>query len=301
MGDHLHPKGGLMVSLGHMSMTMGGNREENDKISNEAIYQSYNVAPQEMTMQMYMLSVMYAPSDKVTLMAMQGFAKKDMDLTARMMMNNMVMFNDFSTSSSGLGDLKLGLLYGLYPGGKTSLHINLKLNIPIGDIENRDITPMMADAKLPYAMQLGSGTFDITLGSTFKGNIRNFSWGLQQLNTFRTRINSEGYRFGNLYGLHAWSVYAVSNTFGVSARLSGRSEGDINGANPELNPMMVPPADPANYGGEVVNGAIGLNILLANNKLVRGTEVSIPLYQNYNGIFMSADYVVNGCIKYAVL
>jgi hypothetical protein len=150
-------------------------------------------------------------------------------------------------------------------------------------------------------MQLGSGTFDITLGSTFKGNIRNFSWGLQQLNTFRTGINSEGYRFGNLYGLHAWSVYAVSNTFGVSARLSGRSEGDINGANPELNPMMVPPADPANYGGEVVNGAIGLNILLANNKLVRGTEVSIPLYQNYNGIFMSADYVVNGCIKYAVL
>lgn len=300
MGDHLHPKGGFMVSVRYMNMAMSGNREGRDEISNEQIFDDFMVAPQNMTMQMYMLGAMYAPSDRLTLILMQNFGKKDMDLTVQMMMNGMPMLNNFSTSSSGLGDLKLGLLYGLCSGEKLSFLINTKLNLPIGDIENRDATPMMADAKLPYAMQLGTGTFDFTLGGTLKGSVGSFSWGVQQLNTFRTGTNNEDYRFGNLYELHSWLGYDVSNTIGLSIRVSGSSEGDISGADPELDPMMVTTADPSNYGGELVFGAAGLNILMLQDKLVLGAEISLPLYQNYNGIFMDADYTFNACAKYTV-
>ncbi len=301
MGDHLHPKGGFMVSIRYMNMAMSGNRGGSSRISDEDIYQRFMVAPQEMTMQMYMLGAMYGVSDNLTVMLMQNIVKNDMDLTARMMMNNMPMLRNFSTASSGIGDLKLGLLYGLVSNEKLSFHINSKFNIPIGDIENRDATPMMPNAKLPYAMQLGTGTFDITLGGTLKGNAGDFSWGVQQLNTFRTGMNSEDYRFGNLYELNSWVGYGISNAVGVSARLSGSTEGEIKGMDPELNPMMVTTAEPSNYGGERIWGGAGINIGLIKSTLVLGAEISFPLYQNFNGIFMDSDYTLSTCIKYTIL
>ena len=66
MGDHLHAKGGLMVSFWYMNMTMEGNKSGTDDISDNAIYNNFMVTPQDMTMAMYMLGVMYAPSDKLT-------------------------------------------------------------------------------------------------------------------------------------------------------------------------------------------------------------------------------------------
>lgn len=299
MGDHLHPKGGFMVSFRYMNMAMSGNREGSNEISDEDIYQQFMVAPQEMTMQMYMLGAMYGVSDNFTVMVMQNFVKNDMDLTARMVMNGMPMLRDFSTSSDGLGDLKLGLLYGLISKEKISFHINSKFNIPFGDIKNRDATPMMADAKLPYAMQLGTGTFDMTLGGTLKGNYGDFSWGIQQLNTFRTGTNSEGYRFGNLFELHTWAGYALSKNIGVSVRMSGSTEDEINGMDAELNPMMVTTANTANYGGERIWAGVGFNVGLVNN-LILGAEISIPVYQNFNGIFMDSDFAISSCVKYTI-
>ncbi len=302
MGDHLHPKGGLMVSLRQMNMVMSGNREGSDKITDNAIYDRFMIAPQEMTMQMYMLGAMYAPTDNLTVMLMQNFARKDMDLTGRMVMNGgMPILRDFSTSSSGLGDLKLALLYGISKADKTSFHLNIGFNLPMGDIENRDATPMMVDAKLPYAMQLGSGTFDVMLGGTLKGNGAKFAWGVQQLNTFRTGTNNQEYRFGNLHELHSWLGYGISKKLSASIRLSGSSEGEISGADPELNPMMVTTADTENYGGELLRGAVGFNMLLANNKLVLGGELGAPLYQNYNGIFMNEELSFNIGLKYSLL
>jgi len=302
MGDHLHPKGGLMVSLRYMNMNMEGNREGSDKISDDAIYEKYMVAPQEMTMQMFMLGVMYAPSEKLTLILMQNYISKDMDLTMQMTMDNgMPMRTDFSTASSGMGDLKAGFLYGLISHEKFSLHSNFTLNIPVGDIENRDTTPMMVDAKLPYAMQLGSGTFDVTLGGTLKGNINDFTWGVQPLATIRTGENSEDYRFGNLYELNSWLGYGFSKTISTSLRISGSTEDEIHNADPELNPMMVTTADTNNYGGEIVRGALGVNVLLLKNKLVLSAEVVSPLYQNYNGIFMNEKTTMNAAIKYTIL
>ena len=302
MGDHLHPKGGLMFAFRSMNMFMNGNLEGSKKISDARIYNNYMVAPREMGMQMYMLSVMYAPADRVTLMLMQGFSKKEMDLTARMMMpNGMTMLRDFSTSASGLSDLKLGLLYGLVNDNSTTLHLNTGLSLPIGDIVNRDNTPMMDNVQLPYAMQLGSGTYDLTIGATLKGSGTQFAWGVQQLNILRTGTNSEDYRLGNLYQLTSWLGYGLSDKVSTSIRLSAAREGNISGADPGLNPMMVTTADTENYGGELIRAAAGVNLLMANDLLVLGLEVGVPIYQNYNGIFMDEDLAVNIVLKYTVL
>ncbi len=305
MGDHLHEKGGLMVSLRYMNMAMDGNKSGTSDISDTEIYNSFMVAPQKMTMDMYMLGIMYAPSNKLTLMLMQNFATNNMDLTARMIMNNMPMLHDFSTRSSGLGDLKIAAMYGLFNNHKSSFHLNGKLNIPIGDIENRGDTPMMNDIKLPYAMQLGSGTFDMTLGATYKYNCTTTSWGTQFLGTFRTGKNSEDYRFGNRYQLNLWGAYKVSANFSFSLRLLGVSEGKLSGMDPDLNPMMVTTANVNNYGSDKIKSFVGINMSFPKTSGLKdlrlGIEAGAPIYEDYNGIQMNENLSLNFGIKYNLL
>jgi len=300
-GDHLHPKGDFMVSLRHMYMSMNGNLNGNSSVSNEVIFDQYMVAPQSMNMQMYMLGVMYAPSDNITLMLMQNLVKKDMNLKAMMMHMNMRMRNDFSTASSGLGDIKIGALFNLYSKSNSLIHVNTLLNFPIGSIDNTDDTPMMQNSKLPYAMQLGSGTFDATLGLTYKGSAESWSWGIQQLNTFRIGKNDEDYRLGNIHELNSWLAYGFSNSFSTSIRLSASTLGKIKGTDTDLNPMMMTTANTNNYGGEMFESAIGINFLVPKTKFLLSIEAGIPIYQNYNGIFMDQGFNLKSSIKYSVL
>ncbi|NNC49243.1 MAG: hypothetical protein HKO01_01770 [Flaviramulus sp.] len=306
MGDHLHKKGGLMVAFRYMNMVMDGNKSGANNISNESIYNSFMVAPQDMTMNMYMFGIMYAPSDNLTLMLMQNLGEKDMDLKARMMMsNNMIMFRDFSTNSTGFGDLKVSALYGIFDTNKTSLHLNGGINIPVGDIENRGDTPMENNVKLPYAMQLGSGTFDITLGATFKVNANCMSFGTQFLSTLRTGENRQDYRFGNVYQLNIWGAYKISENFSFSCRLHGVTESKLKGADEELNSMIVTTANTNNYGIDKIKTFIGVNVAFPSTSSLKdlrfGIEAGTPIYEVYNGIQMNENLNFNFGIKYSVL
>ena len=305
MGDHLHAKGGWMLSFRYMNMAMNGNKSGTSSVDNSQIYEDYMVAPQQMNMQMFMLGVMYAPTDKITLMAMQSVVTKDMDLRARMMMNGMVMFRDFSTSTSGLGDLKITGLFAIAAGEHSSFHLNGGFSIPVGSVDERGDTPMMNDVKLPYPMQLGSGTFDLCLGGTYKENYDVWSWGVQSINTIRTGKNSEDYRFGNLYELHLWGAYPVWDFLSISGRLTGSVEGKLSGADTELNPMMVPTADTANFGNEKIRALGGVNISFpASSKLKDlrvGVEAGAPIYENYNGVQMDEDLNLVIGVKYGFM
>ncbi|RFN60258.1 nitrous oxide reductase accessory protein NosL [Marixanthomonas ophiurae] len=305
MGDHLHHKGGLMVSLRYMGMMMDGNKMATDNIADVAIFQEYMVAPQEMSMQMYMLGVMYAPTNRLTLSAMQNLIKNDMDLTDQMTMNGMIMQHDFSTNSSGFGDLKLNALYGLFSHDINSLHLNTGISLPVGSIKERDDTPMMEDAKLPYAMQLGSGTFDVTAGATYKELYPFFSWGSQFLATFRTGKNTEEYRFGNHYQLNLWGAYRLFENVSLSGRALGTVISDIEGADPQLNPMMVTTADIENYGGEKIKLFGGVNVSFPQTSVFKNiriaAEMGAPVYEGYNGIQMNENLSFVIGLKYSIL
>ena len=304
MGDHLHSKGSFMVSFRYMDMTMKENKMGANNISNTEIHNNYMVAPNEMEMKMQMLGFMYAPSDNITLMLMQNFIKKNMSSTAKMMMGGMDMMEDFSTKSSGLGDMKLSAMINLFNNHKTSLHINSSINIPIGEITVRDNTPMMNDAKLPYAMQLGSGTLDVTLGSTYKENYANTSWGTQFLSIIRTGKNTENYRLGNIYQLNIWGAYNFKEYLSFSGRILGVSQNKITGLDEDLNPMMVPAANINNYGGEKIKAFVGMNVAFPKESIFKnirfGVEAGAPIYEYYNGIQMNENLTLNFGVKYSI-
>ncbi|NBG66447.1 nitrous oxide reductase accessory protein NosL [Acidiluteibacter ferrifornacis] len=305
-GDHMHPQGGLMFSYKAMYMSMEGNLSGTEAITDEQIFNSYMNAPQTMTMQMHMLGVMYAPTDKVTLMLMQNYLSNKMDLTHSMtMMDGMKMKENFSTQSRGLGDLKASVLIALYANQSSSMHLNTGISFPIGSVSQKDDTPMKENAKLPYAMQLGSGTVDFSLGATYKKTFTSGSIGAQLSGVLRTGNNTEGYQLGDMGQLNVWGALNLNSCVSISSRVQWLINENISGIDVDLKPMMAPAANTANYGGHQMNGFLGLNYAFSAssnwNKVKFGLEAGVPIYQNVTGIQMNQKYLINAGLKYAIL
>jgi hypothetical protein len=287
MGSHMHEKGSWMSSYRFMNMTMNGLREGTNDISNTEGHETgYMVTPLEMGMSMHMVGIMFALSQKLTLMSMFNIVENDMNMQ---MINMAGMIMPFSTSSSGFGDVKISGLYNFLNKKDRTLHGQLGVSLPVGSIDETVTTPMSNGNKvvLPYSMQIGSGTFDSDFGLTYVRTTEKISWGHQIKGTFRFGENSNDYTLGNECNLDNWLVLKVVNWLSVSGRLEGVIVEGISGANPDLNPMMVSTADTANYGGTYINSGIGLNTYVikgAFKDLQLGAEYELLLHQDLNGI-----------------
>lgn len=288
MGDHMHHKGGWMFTYRFMNMNMNGLQQENKSITNmEAHMEGYMVTPLDMSMNMHMFGAMYAPSDKITLMIMGNYIFNEMDLQMLNMTTNMI--RPFSTSSSGFGDLKISGLFRLFNKKKQAMHAKFGVSLPTGSIDNKDVTPMSMGNKvvLPYPMQTGSGTFDTEFGITYLGQRKLISWGSQLNGVVRLGLNSNDYRLGNSIQFNNWMAIKTTEWLSFSTRLEAEYMDKINGANPNLNPMMVTTADTNNSGGTYFNLGLGFNIYVPKGKfkdLRFAFEYEIPVSQNLNGI-----------------
>lgn len=297
MGDHYHKKGEFMFSYRYMPMWMNGNLQSTDGISNEGIYQNFMVAPQKMQMDMHMLGVMYALSNRITLIAMGNYISNSMDLRTG-------MGTDFETKSGGLGDVSITSLIKIMNKNRQSLHGNVRISMPIGDIDQRDATPMMNNAQLAYPMQLGSGTWDPSLGLTYLGQSEKFSWGAQSMYQFRLGENSENYTFGNRFDVVGWGAIKASDHFSFSASLSYFDTQMIDGVDADLNPMMMPLFNTANSGRNQLDIGLGTNFSITKGCLKNmrlGVEVKIPTYQKVNGIQMKNTLMTTFGIQYTVV
>lgn len=303
MGDHYHAKGELMFSYRFMHMNMSELLNNSNLITNNDAHNAgYMVTPLKMPMKMHMLGVMYAVSDKVTLLAMAMYTQNDMDLQMRMPNG---MTRSFSTASSGFGDVKIGALYKILNKNRQSLHGQLNISLPTGKIDAKDVTPMSSPNKiqLPYPMQIGSGTVDTDVALTYLGQNDAISWGTQLKTTLRWGKNEQDYTFGNRYGLNSWFAYKTNNWLSLSVRLQGLIIDEINGNSPNLNPMMVTTADTKNSGGTYINSGLGFNVYIPKGSLknVRfGFEYGCPVYQKPNGIQLKQQETLTLGIQYSL-
>lgn len=302
MGDHTHGKGEFMFSYRFMSMNMEDikNGKDNEDYHNLLMPNGgmYMVTPYKMPMQMHMFGIMYAPSNKITLTTMFNVVDMTMDhVTA--------MGAKFTTASSGFGDVKLGMLYKFFNKNKQQLHGIFSVSLPTGTIENKDETPASMGNKviLPYAMQIGSGTFDSEFGLTYLTQSDLLSFGSQLKGTFRFGENSNDYRLGNRYSLNNWLALKATPWLSFSGRLEGLIVNKIHGQNPDLNPMMVITADTNNSGGTYINSALGFNLYVPKGKFknVRfGFEMATPILQNVNGIQLKQKETITLGLQYAM-
>ncbi len=319
MGDHLHKKGEVMFSYRFMRMNMNDNLIGSDEVSLVAIATSVpnmfagmegmpptlRVVPTNMTMNMHMLGVMYAPSDWITLMGMGMYLQNDMDLITIQGGSGTTELGTFSTNTSGIGDVKLSALIKLVKKEANAIHLNVGISLPTGSIKETSevLTPMnmRPTVRAPYPMQLGSGSFDFLPGVTYSRSHEKFGWGGQLSGTLRLTDNKEDYRFGNKLDVSTWASYRISSWLSSSIRPSFSTVGQIKGQDDDIM-LPVQTAHPAFQGGETINVALGVNMIgqsgfVKNQRLA--LEYGVPVYQNLNGPQMKAISVMTLGWQYA--
>ncbi len=307
MADHRHKQGEWMTSYRFSFMDMAGNRDGTDRLSPEDIVTSapnpfgmpptLRVVPTDMTMKMHMAGVMYGLTDRVTLMAMGMYMTSEMDHITFQGPAGTTRLGGFTTETTGFGDTTVAAIVGLDDGSYEHRQVNVALgvSIPTGSIGERDqiLTPMNTtpSPRLPYPMQLGSGTFDLKPSATARTRMGDVSIGGQLSGVIRLERNEAGYRLGNKYEATAWAAYEPAPWVSFSARLRGATMGDISGADPMIA-APVQTADPENHGGEVIEALVGIN-LAGQTGLIKGhrlaIEVGKPLYRNLNGPQLETD------------
>jgi len=312
MGDHTHAKGGWMTSYRYMQMDMDGMRHGTDRVSSSDVFaEGYTVTPESMTMDMHMLGLMYAPTDKLTLVAMGNYTETEMDHrinpAAPAPLFAAVGGDTFTTQTSGIGDLKIGGLYRFYLEGNKKAHAGLSLSLPTGSIDEKDKTPLpgmppsFPKQQLPAPMQLGSGTYDLLPSLTYVQQFENWSYGAQANAVIRLESeNDNGYRLGNVFGATTWAGCNLSEWIGLNAGLNYRYSGKLKGNQDSVgttgpNGKSVTSAFGDNYGGERLDAIVGINLHMPSGVLKGqrlSADIRLPLWQDLNGYQLETDTVL---------
>jgi hypothetical protein len=318
MGEHTHDAGEWMVSYRYMFMDMDGMyRGSSSTSAGDVFAAGYVVTPEWMTMDMHMLGLMYAPTDDLTLMAMLPYTQMEMSHQIDPAAGMLVMLNggsrSFTTSTSGIGDLRLSGLIDLVERGPHHLHGGFGFSLPTGSIAERDIVPGPGgrlQRQLPAAMQLGSGTFDLLPSLTYRYHGRSWSAGVQAAGIYRTQDNWHGYRFGHRFDLNTWVSWFPCAWMSVSGGLAYRWEGELSGRQEDV--MTRPPFAPArltvptafgeNYGGQQLEALIGMNVMIPKGPLENhrlAIDLRLPLWQRVQGDRLGVDYTLTTGWRYA--
>lgn len=150
----------------------------------------------------------------------------------------------FTTRSAGLGDVQVSAHYALYNRRRDYIIADAGVLLPTGSINVRDDTPAGADQRLPYPMQLGAGTVGFLTSLTYINQMGDWVWGTHAGGLFRLGKNTHRYRLGHQVEGGTWIARRVTRWFAPMLQVRLHMQGDVAGADPALNPAMVPTADP---------------------------------------------------------
>jgi hypothetical protein len=302
LGAHTHPKGQAMFGYHYMFMNMEGIRKGDREITPADVFaEGFTVAHTRMQMQMHMMEAMYAPTDRLTLMAMLPYKVMSMQ-------HAMPSGNHFTQHVDGVGDVEVLGSYtvlGDNREGGNRVMLNAGLSLPTGSIEVKDHRmgdPAMRRVKLEYPMQLGSGTYDLLPGLTYLGESHHWSWGAQTIATVRLGRNDNDYRLGNQYRLTTWAAYGITDWLAPYIRFDGRVWENVHGRDTDLNPRASAEANPRIQAGKRVDALFGLTVY-APKGVAKGTRVMVeggfPVYEHLKGPQLGTDYILSAGVTYA--
>lgn len=202
-------------------------------------------------------------------------------------------FSEFLISTDGIGDVALNGSFTLPSSGSQIYTLNIGVSLPTGSIDEVGDTPrdgIGTNERLPYTMQLGSGTYDLLLSASLSNSGQLFDYGGSLNSTIRFGSNDNGYRLGNNYALNAWVRYRWSELLQPGLSVSYRHTENIHGADLDLTvpgafPFPASITDPDNFGGQKAKVGVNTRICVQSScNLSFILEVSKPFYQDLNGI-----------------
>ncbi len=319
MFDHMHKAGEFMVGVRYAYTSAGGDVLNGTKKASDrqiidlgCVPHSCSMVPRDMCMNMWMLDIMYAPTDWLTLMVMPMWMSHDMTMrplrgttahgghsaeheheegehtddggmSEEMDHGTHGHASLHSHGTSGFGDTTIGPMVRIFDNGNHEMHTGLMFIAPTGNVNIKNTDGTFTH----YGMQPGSGTWDFNPSLTYRGRADRITWGAQLLGIIRMeQFNESGYSLGDVFQGTAWGSYLFANWISASVRGLYTQQGEVEGHFNAGHSHSSPPDLQVNYGGRFWDIGFGINTVVPSGAL-RGLRLSAewlqPVYDDPNG------------------
>lgn len=193
----------------------------------------------------------------------------------------------FSQSGSGVGDLVVGLT----KVWREDYHWSVALSLPTGSVDETD-----GGELLPYAMQPGTGTFDLLPGVAWGGGDEALSWGLSIRGRLRIGDNDEGWAHSNSHVADFWVARELDQDLVARLGLRNSAWGDVHGTAAGLQPTTDPLENDDRQGGTRNDAVFGLEYALDDTTLA--LEAVLPLSEWLDGPAPKREAHIGFSIRY---
>ena len=192
----------------------------------------------------------------------------------------------FTLRSEGVGDVAFAANYALYKHGQSAAILTMGITAPTGSINAKGDTPRGRNTQLPYAMQIGSGTWEWHPGLTLTAPLGNWQVGTTLDGAIRLGENDRNYSLGDEFSATVWANRDIGSRLEFGSYVRGECWGGIDGQDLDVNPLIAPVADPNTYGGCSIEVGASLRVkwkedLYDNCYFELGG--GLPVYQNLKG------------------
>jgi hypothetical protein len=304
-----HTRGDVMLSYRFHRNSEDGLMVGDERVdaAEVAALTSFAVIPLSADSDTHVFEVMWVPFEEITFVLGLPYVVKQME---QLQLSSGIVYR---TSAQGFGDLDVSLLYRVFEDDWSRVHLNLGMSFPTGTINATDTSPANGDLleRLPYDMQLGSGTFDIRPGFTYNGFWSGNAWGTQIIGLLHAGTNSAGYTLGNAYQITAWLGRRWLPWLNTAFRLDWQQWSDPTGEDNLVALLFAggtseavnSPAYVADLqGGRRLDALFSLDVYITGGAL-EGTrlaiEAGLPAYQSLDGPQLRTKWLLTAGLQYA--
>ncbi|MCG8588142.1 MAG: transporter [Proteobacteria bacterium] len=292
VGGHTLDAGEWELGYRYFRQRRDGNRDARHRESlGEIRRQGFSFVPLEQDVERHELSLMLAPLERVSLLLTLPVLRLERTSAA-------ANGDRFTQRVAGLGDVELRALVRFQQNRGQTLHLTLGFGLPTGRVDVRGETPRGLE-RLPYEMQLGSGSYDFLPALTYLGRYQTLSWGGQMSGVYRMTTNRKGYRRRNGYDLSVWFAHRFDARWSASVRMAYRNWNNVRNDDNALDGAFDPSADARRQAGQRVDLGPGVQVSIPGMPKARLlVEALWPVFRDLDGPQLETDWTVQAGWKW---
>ena len=264
------------------------------------------LVPQRRLDELQSLTLCYGVTKDISVVLTTGWIEKHVDLMTFYGTSGIIPRGMSNVGTESLQDSQLAGIWRVYQDPIHRVQINLGMSFPTGSDHNlaNNLQPngTWFTGRAFYAMQTGTGTFDVMPGILYGGALGPWSWGLSYRARLPLGVNPEGYMWGNYQEVNGWAGYTWLPGFTTTARANFNVQSPIVGADGWII-GKIQVADPYFYGGkriELFGGASLDGKLLGFPGVSLLVEGGIPVYQNLDGPQLAKAWQATAALRWKI-
>ena len=275
----------MRLAIDYKRTEYDGLRDGGQSLSpDEVLAQGFFRVPQSGSLETTELRAEYGISENATLRVQLPFEKRSVSYAR-------ADGTSERHTSLGLADVRLSGSIEFSVRDQERLEFLFGLRVPTGSTREQEDsagTGLYAP-RLPYALQLGGGTFALMPGMYWTRWSGNWSVGVGGQANLPTGTGERGWSLGDSFQGQVWVARRVDTFRAVTFGLEYSGENAVQGLDPIMDPLYDPSEFAKNVGGQVVSANLGLHMAVEQGNHL-GLEIGAPFWQDLHGPQLEEQY-----------